>query len=154
MHVIITERLYDPTFIKAHTSGFEELSAHVLPFTPAWGAEKTGLDASQIISFAKAYASTRPAMILLGGSSMHKGGNGFQAARAISCLPALIGDIGLPGGGLGHVMAHSATTVSLLQVPSNISALRRGRTLMLCGICNCCSGIPGKKVPFATSGCS
>jgi hypothetical protein len=28
-------------------------------------------------------------MILIGGSSMHKGANGWHAARAISCLPAL-----------------------------------------------------------------
>lgn len=96
MHVIITERLYDPAFLDAHTTGFDELSTHVLPFTPAWGAEETGLEASQIISFARAYASTRPAMILLGG----KGANGWHAARAISCLPALTGDFGLPGGGL------------------------------------------------------
>jgi anaerobic selenocysteine-containing dehydrogenase len=101
MHVIITERLYDPAFVEAHTAGFVELSTHVLPFTPAWGAEETGLEASQIISFARAYASTRPAMILLGGSSMHKGPNGWHAARAISCLPALTGDFGLPGGGPG-----------------------------------------------------
>jgi predicted molibdopterin-dependent oxidoreductase YjgC len=87
MHVIITEKLYDPTFVEAHTAGFEELSTHVLPFTPAWGAEETGLEASQITSFARAFASTRPAMILLGGSSMHKGANGWHAARAISCLP-------------------------------------------------------------------
>jgi anaerobic selenocysteine-containing dehydrogenase len=40
-------------------------------------------------------------MILLGGSSMHKGANGWHAARAISCLPALTGGFGLPGGGLG-----------------------------------------------------
>jgi predicted molibdopterin-dependent oxidoreductase YjgC len=39
MHVIVTERLYDPAFVEAHTAGFEELSAHVLPFTPAWAAE-------------------------------------------------------------------------------------------------------------------
>jgi anaerobic selenocysteine-containing dehydrogenase len=40
-------------------------------------------------------------MILLGGSSMHKGANGWNAARAISCLPGLTSDFGLPGGGLG-----------------------------------------------------
>src|SRR6476620_2704223 len=32
---------------------------------------------------------------------MHKGANGWHAARAISCLPGLTGDFGLPGGGLG-----------------------------------------------------
>jgi anaerobic selenocysteine-containing dehydrogenase len=110
MHVIVTEKLYDPSFVGAHTTGFEELSSHVLHFTPAWAAAETGLEANQIASFARAYASTRPAMILLGGSSMHKSANGWHAARAISCLPALTGDFGLPGGGLGpRHGAHSAT---------------------------------------------
>ena len=108
MHVIITERLYDPVFVEAHTTGFEELSTHVLPFTPAWGAEETGLEASQINSFAREYGSTRPTMILIGGSSMHKGANGWHAARAISCLPALTGDFGLPEVGLVHVMGRPA----------------------------------------------
>jgi anaerobic selenocysteine-containing dehydrogenase len=111
MHVMITERLYDAEFVATCTTGFEELSTHVLPYNPAWGAEQTGLDEDQIISFARAYASTRPAMILLGGSSMHKGPNGWHAARAISCLPALAGDFGLPGGGLGP--RHGAQSVSL-----------------------------------------
>jgi anaerobic selenocysteine-containing dehydrogenase len=101
MDIIITERLYDAAFVGSHTTGFEELSRHVLPFTPHWGAEETGFDADQITFFARAYVSTRPAMILLGGSSMHKGANGWHAARAISCLPGLTGDFGLPGGGLG-----------------------------------------------------
>jgi anaerobic selenocysteine-containing dehydrogenase len=122
MHVIITERLYDPAFVEAHTTGFEELSAHVLPFTPAWAAEQTGLEASQIVSLARAYASVRPAMILLGGSSMHKGANGWHAARAISCLPALTGDFGLPGGGLGP--RHGAQSAGL----RNLSAPERRPT--------------------------
>ncbi|MEO0361000.1 MAG: molybdopterin dinucleotide binding domain-containing protein, partial [Pseudomonadota bacterium] len=32
---------------------------------------------------------------------LHKGGGRWHAARAISCLPALMGDYGRPGGGLG-----------------------------------------------------
>jgi anaerobic selenocysteine-containing dehydrogenase len=47
------------------------------------------------------YATTKPAMSLLGGSSLHKGANGWHAARAVSCLPALIGSFGITGGGLG-----------------------------------------------------
>ena len=40
-------------------------------------------------------------MIVLGGSSMHKGANSWQAGRAIACLPALTGNLGIPGGGFG-----------------------------------------------------
>ena len=32
---------------------------------------------------------------------MHKGSNGWQSARAIGCLPALTGNVGIPGGGFG-----------------------------------------------------
>jgi anaerobic selenocysteine-containing dehydrogenase len=32
---------------------------------------------------------------------MHKGANGWQSGRAVGCLPALTGNLGVPGGGLG-----------------------------------------------------
>src|SRR5262249_30513835 len=56
-------------------------------------------------------------MILIGGSSMHKGANGWHAARAISCLPALTGDFGLPGGGLGP--RHGAQSAGLRNLNAN-----------------------------------
>ncbi len=40
-------------------------------------------------------------MIVLGGSSMHKGANGWEASRAIACLPGLTGNVGIPGAGFG-----------------------------------------------------
>lgn len=114
MNVIISEKLYDGAFVEANTIGFAELSSHVLSFTPAWAAAETGLEENQIVAFARAYASTRPAMILLGGSSMHKSANGWHAARAISCLPALTGNFGIAGGGLGpRHGAHSAAMRNL-----------------------------------------
>ncbi|MFP6746230.1 MAG: molybdopterin-dependent oxidoreductase [Alphaproteobacteria bacterium] len=101
MHVIIGERLFDAEFVAQHTIGFTELSRHVESFDPRWAAERTGIAAERIAAFARSYAAIKPAMILLGGSSLHKGANGWQAARAISCLPALIGSFGISGGGLG-----------------------------------------------------
>jgi anaerobic selenocysteine-containing dehydrogenase len=32
---------------------------------------------------------------------MHEGPHGWQGARAVACLPALTGNLGIPGGGLG-----------------------------------------------------
>ncbi len=101
MHVIIGEQLIDSEFVSKHTIGFEELSSHVQPLGPDWAAKETGIDADRIVDFARSYAATKPAMIVLGGSSIHKGDNSWQAARAISCLPALIGSYGTAGGGLG-----------------------------------------------------
>jgi anaerobic selenocysteine-containing dehydrogenase len=101
MHVIVGEDLVDRAFVEQHTAGFAELAAHVAAHSPEWAAPITGIPAARIADLARAYARTRPAMIVLGGSSMHKGANGWQAARAVGCLPALTGNLGVPGGGLG-----------------------------------------------------
>jgi anaerobic selenocysteine-containing dehydrogenase len=101
MHVLIAEDLCDREFVARHTTGFDALAAHVRRHPPAWAAAVTGLDEAVIVDLARRYAATRPAMIVLGGSSMHKGANGWQGARAVTCLPALTGNLGIAGGGLG-----------------------------------------------------
>lgn len=101
MHVICSEQLHDAAFVSKHTIGFDALVVHLQPYTPSWAAEITGVAAQRIVDLARRYARTRPAMIVLGGSSMHKGDNGWEAARAIACLPALTGQLGIAGGGFG-----------------------------------------------------
>lgn len=147
MHVIIGEARYDRDFVAQRTVGFEALAAHVKDFSPEWAAGITGLPAAQIATLARRYATTRPAMILVGGSSMHKGSNGWQGARAIACLPALTGNLGIPGGGLGprHGSAsHGQELASIMpttprppgpyipnQMSHMIDALRDGRVRAL-----------------------
>ncbi len=101
MHVIISEGLHDADFIAAHSVGFDQLSEHVQEFTPEWAATITGADALRIADFARRYANTERAMLLLSGSSMYKDQHGWQAARAVSCLPPLTGKLGKPGAGFG-----------------------------------------------------
>ena len=101
LHVICGEARHDAAFVARHTIGFEQLAAHLQAHTPAWAEAITGIAAERITALARRYAATRPAMIVLGGSSMHKGANGWQAGRAIACLPALTGNVGVPGGGFG-----------------------------------------------------
>ena len=108
MHVIIGENLHDGDFVARHTTGFEALATHVASHTPAWAAELTGVPAGRIVALARRYATMRPAMIVAGGSSMHKGDAAWTAARAIGCLPALTGNVGIPGGGFGP--RHGAAT--------------------------------------------
>jgi anaerobic selenocysteine-containing dehydrogenase len=101
MHVIVDEQLHDGDFIARHTVGFDALATHLKTHTPAWAAEVTGVPAERIVGLARRYATAKPAMILVGGSSMHKGANGWHGARAIGCLPAVTGNLGIPGGGMG-----------------------------------------------------
>ncbi len=107
-HVIVGEGLHDRDFIAAHGEGFEVFEAHVRQFTPEWAETQTGIAAEAIHSLARRYAATRHSIILLGGSSMHKSGNGWYGSRAIACLPALTGALGLAGGGFGP--RHAAQT--------------------------------------------
>jgi anaerobic selenocysteine-containing dehydrogenase len=108
MHLLVAEHLVDRPFVDAHTVGFEPLVAALREHTPEWGAEVTGLPADAIRRLARRYATEGPSMIVLGGSSIHKYRTGWQAARAIACLPALTGQLGVPGGGLGP--RHRAVT--------------------------------------------
>ena len=151
LHVICTEQRQDAGFVASHTLGFDALAAHVAAFSPSWAAPITGIPAERIVALARRYAGTRPAMIVLGGSSMHKGDNGWQAGRAIACLPALTGNVGIQGGGFGPRHGSAAygrglssiagddrrapQTVIPNQMASVAQALRDGRidTLLLPG---------------------
>src|SRR5216117_3180992 len=72
------------------------------PGMPTWptsaGRHATARPAVQPLA---PLCTDEPAMIVLGGSAMHKGASGWTAGRAVACLPALVGQVGIPGGGLG-----------------------------------------------------
>jgi anaerobic selenocysteine-containing dehydrogenase len=101
MHVIVGEGLLDSDFVQRHTAGFDELAAHVGAHPPEWAEAETGIPADRVRALARTFASTRRAMILVGGSSMLKSGTGWHASRAIACLPALTGSLSAPGAGMG-----------------------------------------------------
>lgn len=139
MQVIVEQNLYDSDFVEQHTLGFAELKNHLRDFSAEWAAAITGIPATDIIELAKTYAQIKPAMIVLGGSSMHKDIHGWQNGRAIACLPALTGNLGVPGGGLGprhgsavhgQALANivpprtaSQTPSAELYIPSQMSAI-------------------------------
>ena len=109
MHVIVAEGRHDRVRRRAHRRLRRARRSTWRAHSPAWAASVTGVPAERIAALARRYAATRPAMIVLGGSSMHKGANGWHAARAIACLPALTGNLGIPGGGSARATAARAT---------------------------------------------
>jgi anaerobic selenocysteine-containing dehydrogenase len=100
-HMIISEDLVDQSFLDEHTLGYAAFAEHVREYTPEWAAAITGLEAAQIRRLARQYATATPSMIVLGGSSIFKHRHGWEAGRAIACLPALTGQLGIAGGGFG-----------------------------------------------------
>ena len=96
-HVIIDEKLYDESFIRDWTVGFEEFRQLVADATPAWGEEVTSVPAKTIKRLAREFATTKPALAdVWSGPGQHT--NGVQGGRAIALLNALVGTIDRPGG--------------------------------------------------------
>lgn len=100
LQVIVSEGLYDQSFIEANLLGFEEFVGTILPdCTPEQMAPICGLPADTIRRMAHEYAAARAPFIRL-GSGLTRYANGAMNVRCISCLPAVSGAWHKPGGGL------------------------------------------------------
>ncbi len=97
LNVIITEGLYDREFVESWTSGFDSLAERVEPYSPEWAEDITWVPAEKIELAARTFASANPATLDWGVAFEHTP-NCFQTARAIAMLPALTGNIDIPGG--------------------------------------------------------
>lgn len=90
-------RLGDGSLVEA-TPGYALVAAELDRWTPERAAELTAVPAERIVALARAFATTRPAAILMGGGSNHWF-HGDQTGRAFALLAALTGNVGRSGGG-------------------------------------------------------
>jgi len=99
MHIILAERLEDADYVARHTTGVEELRAHVAEYTPERVESLTGIAREDVVALAREYAGTRPAYIRL-NYGVQRSERGGRAVQAIAYLPALTGAWKDVGGGL------------------------------------------------------
>jgi anaerobic selenocysteine-containing dehydrogenase len=99
MQVIFAEGLHDQAWLEANTIGWRELRERAMHYPPERVAAITGLPAETIMRLARRYATTRPALLKT-ADGIQRHGNGGQTFRALCCLPAVVGQIGVRGGGL------------------------------------------------------
>jgi anaerobic selenocysteine-containing dehydrogenase len=99
MHVIIGEKLYDAEYVANYTHGFEELAARAHEYPPECVEQLTGIPREDVVSLAREYATTRPAVIRL-NYGIQRSERGGSATRAVAALPALTGSWREVGGGL------------------------------------------------------
>ena len=95
--MIIEEDLYDHEFCEKYTHGFKELAEHVHKFTPEWAEPITWVPADKIRAAARLFATVKPAMLEWGCAIEHTP-NTIQTIRALSMIPAITGNIDVPGG--------------------------------------------------------
>lgn len=105
-YVLATENLADREFLARYCTGYDRFEEYLLgrsdgvPKTPEWAAELSGLPASTLIDLARRMASGRTLVSVTW--SLQRVRHGEQAPWAGITLAAMLGQIGLPGGGFGH----------------------------------------------------
>jgi anaerobic dimethyl sulfoxide reductase subunit A len=119
-YVMITESLTDRDFVRTHCVGFdaaqmppgcetdESYTDYILGTrdgiakTPDWAEPITGVPRATIARIAREYATAKPA-VLYQGYGMQRRAYGEQVVRAGCVLPAITGNVGIPGGWAGGV---------------------------------------------------
>jgi len=104
-HTLVAEGLHDEAFLARHTTGFERFRAYLdgapddTPKTADWAASLTDIDADTIRSLARRMASSRTFISM--SWSLQRADHGEQPYWMAVTLAAMLGQIGLPGGGFG-----------------------------------------------------
>jgi anaerobic selenocysteine-containing dehydrogenase len=134
LNVIITEKLYDEPFVMQWTHGFDALAEHVKEHTPEWAEPITWVPADKIRAAARLFAQTKPAMMEWGCAIEHTP-NCIQTVRAVSMLPALTGNIDVPGGWVFgmHGLGRFPSLIENLKPEVNAKRLGAGRFKLLGG---------------------
>ncbi|KTT21501.1 molybdopterin-containing oxidoreductase family protein [Pseudacidovorax intermedius] len=99
MHELIVHDWLDHDYIARHTVGWDQLRERALQWPPERAAAVCGVPVAQIEALARDYGTTRPAAIRL-NYGMQRVRGGGNAARAVACLPALVGAWRHRAGGL------------------------------------------------------
>ena len=106
MHVLIAEDLYDHEFVANRTEGFADLKAKSAEYPPERVAEICGVNADDIRKAARIMAASRPGALMYAmGITQHTSGHG----NVIACanLQMLLGNMGVPGGGVNPLRGQS-----------------------------------------------
>ena len=105
-HVLVSEGLHDLEFLERCCHGSKHFIAYVLgerdgvAKTPEWAEQRSGIAAHELRALAREMAAKRTLVTV--SYSLQRAQHGEQPIWAALSLAALLGQIGLPGGGFGH----------------------------------------------------
>ena len=105
IHKLVRTKEADLEFLKTHTSGWREFLDYVegktdgIAKTPAWAETKCGVPAAKIAGFAHDLKAHRT--MLMVGWGIQRIRYGEQSHWMAFALASVLGQIGLPGGGIG-----------------------------------------------------
>jgi biotin/methionine sulfoxide reductase len=132
-YVLLDEGLHNTEFLASHCTGFDKFAAYLtgaadgIAKTPQWAADICGIEAEKIASLARQMAS-QPTMISLSWS-LTRQAYGEQPIWAGIVLAAMLGQIGLPGSGIGlgysavNRVGHNLDQLPFAAMPQGINAV-------------------------------
>ncbi|HMN86382.1 MAG TPA: molybdopterin-dependent oxidoreductase, partial [Bauldia sp.] len=104
-HTLVAEGLHDRAFLDRYTVGFDRFRAYLdgsadgVAKSADWAAPLAEVPAGTIRAFARRMARSRTFLMM--AWSLQRADHGEQPCWALIALAALLGQIGLPGGGFG-----------------------------------------------------
>ncbi|MCZ4353091.1 molybdopterin-dependent oxidoreductase [Roseovarius aestuarii] len=104
-HSLHVEGLSDPAFLATHASGFDRFAAYLMgetdgtPKSAEWAGDLCGIDPETIRALARRMAASRTMISV--ALSLQRAEHGEQPIWMAITLAAMLGQIGLPGGGFG-----------------------------------------------------
>ena len=129
-HVLLTEGLHDEAFLARCCVGWYRFRPYLtgetdgVPKTAEWAAEITEVSADEIRGLARRMAAKRT-MIMVAWS-LQRADHGEQPIWMAIVLAAMLGQIGLPGGGFGIGYA-SENGIGVSVLPFSFPAVPQGR---------------------------
>jgi len=127
-HTLVSEDLHAPDFLARYTVGFERFHDYLMgvtdgtPKSAEWAAGITGIDADLTRRLARRMAENRT--MITTSYSLQRGDHGEQSFWMTATLAAILGQIGMPGGGFGfgygsmHGQGNPVTVFSAANFPA------------------------------------
>jgi biotin/methionine sulfoxide reductase len=133
--VLVNEGLHDQAFIDRYCVGWNAFLPYLqgdvdgAPKTPQWAAVRCGVPAGQIVALARSLAGRR--VLVTVAHALQRAEHGEQPVWMAAVLAAMLGQIGLPGGGYNYALgtlahygrrANAVVTAALPQGQNGVEA--------------------------------
>ncbi|MBE9607699.1 molybdopterin guanine dinucleotide-containing S/N-oxide reductase [Acetobacteraceae bacterium H6797] len=129
-HTLVAEGLHDPAFLRDYCVGYERFEPYLLGSTDGqakdadWAAAICGIPAATIREIARATKGKR--VLITMAHSLQRAEHGEQPVWMGAVLAAMLGQIGLPGGGFAYALG-SLGHYGKRQVATPVAGLNQGR---------------------------
>jgi biotin/methionine sulfoxide reductase len=107
-YTLVAEGLHDRAFLDSHCVGWDVFEAYLMgrsdgvPKTPAWAASICDIPAAKIETLTRRLVNKR--VLIVASHSMQRSEHGEQPVWMCAVLAAMLGQIGLPGGGYNYAL--------------------------------------------------